>query len=819
VDSSEPENVAQLLADLEPGDLVASTEIIELCEKMQSTADPHLSAALREAAGELKSMITNGPGPDSRKILDALATRVSPAPVAQPDQDSEAESEPRTKEVSLPGDDTPVPDQEVLSSFISEAHDHLDAIEERILRLEKNADPELVDSIFRSIHTIKGTASFLGLEAINSLSHELESALDDVRSGSLAVTGDLVDVLLKGTDWLARAVAVTEDQASSGAVTTDALLSRVPEFDRIMQRVRQLRERREESTPPGEELITDELRERFIAETGDTLDGCERDLLELERDGGQLDLLENVLRAVHTIKGNAGFLGYGVVEELCMETESALQVLQSSGRRVRSADAGKMIRRIDALRGLLSPAAAESTDTGDEPRPLGEVLVAMGEATPDDIAEALQAQDKKLGEILVEQGLVSEDSIRRALSSQGRGAPGASTGPVVRREIRVDTAKLDGLFDLVGELITAESMLMADPIIASRSQDEEFRKNAVYLGKVTRELQQIAMSVRMIPLEGLFNKMRRLVRDLARKSEKPTDIRVTGQDTEMDRNVIEEIADPLVHIIRNAVDHGIEEASERSDAGKPKTGSLSLDAHYEGNEIWITVQDDGRGLDRDKILKRARERDLIDGDVSELSDPDVWKLIFAPGFSTAEKVTEISGRGVGMDVVRRNIEKLRGHVDVSSVKGEGTRVTLRIPLTLAIVDGVSARVGSLLCAFPIADILEFHKPVTEQISGSGGSRRMVRIRDGVIPIIELHDFFRIKGQKPDPAEGILILTRSGTRTAALLVDEIVGYTQVVVKPLPSFFGDRPGVAGCTLLGSGEVGLIVDSAELVQLVLE
>jgi two-component system chemotaxis sensor kinase CheA len=778
VESSDSINLGKLLADLEPGDLVASTEIIELCERSVGEAGVELSALLRRVTDELKSMIINGPAPDSRKTLDDLSARIRAITPEQSGPEPPAPDEARAH------------DAEVLSSFIAEAHDHLDLIEERILRLEKDGEPGLVDGIFRSIHTIKGTASFLGLAPISDLSHELESVLDDVRSGSLVVTGDLVDT------------------------------GRVPDFEEIMRRVRQFREHQEKTAASSDELITAEMKERFVAETADMLDGCERDLLELEKDGSQLDLLENVLRAVHTIKGNAGFLGYGEIEKLCMETESALQVLQSQGRKVRSVDAGGMIRRIDALREQLSPGPAESAEAQQGPRPLGELLVAMGEATPEDIAEALRAQDKKLGEILLEQGLVSEDGIRRALSSQGRGAPATGAGgPVVRREIRVDTAKLDGLFDLVGELITAESMLMADPVIAARAQDEEFRKNAVYLGKVTRELQQIAMSVRMIPLEGLFNKMRRLVRDLSRKAEKPTDIRVTGQDTEMDRNVIEEIADPLVHLIRNAIDHGMEPADARKKSGKPQTGSLSLDAHYEGNEIWITLQDDGRGLDRGKILERATARGLIDRDASELSDAEVWRLVFEPGFSTADQVTEISGRGVGMDVVRRNIEKLRGHVDVKSVKGQGTRVTLRIPLTLAIVDGVTARVGSLLCAFPIADILEFHKPQPEQISGSGGERRMVRIRDGVIPIVELHGFFRIDGRKPDPSDGILIVTRSANRTAALLVDEIVGYTQVVVKPLPSFFGDRPGVAGCTLLGSGEVGLIVDSADLIQHVLE
>jgi two-component system chemotaxis sensor kinase CheA len=328
-------------------------------------------------------------------------------------------------------------------------------------------------------------------------------------------------------------------------------------------------------------------------------------------------------------------------------------------------------------------------------------------------------------------------------------------------------------------------------------------------------MQEITMSVRMIPLEGLFNKMRRLVRDLARKFGKKINLTVIGQETEMDRNVIEEIADPLVHIIRNAIDHGIEDGETRKDGGKDDTGTVSLSAKYEGNEIWISIKDDGAGLDRKRILAKAEERELLKADAETLQDEEVWQFLFEPGFSTAAQVSEVSGRGVGMDVVKRNIESLRGKIDISSTLGGGTEIILKIPLTLAIIDGITLKVGNVLYAIPLGDILEFHKASDEQVTKTDARSEVLRLREEIIPVIKLHEFFQTQTEKIKVSDGILIITQGNGNKAALLVDEIEGYQQIVVKTLPTYLGSMRAISGCSIMGTGEVTLIIDTGSLLK----
>jgi two-component system chemotaxis sensor kinase CheA len=287
----------------------------------------------------------------------------------------------------------------------------------------------------------------------------------------------------------------------------------------------------------------------------------------------------------------------------------------------------------------------------------------------------------------------------------------------------------------------------------------------------------------------------------------------------MDRNVIEEISDPLVHIIRNAIDHGIEDADTRRANGKDKAGRISLSAKYEGNEIWLSVADDGSGLNREKILAKAAEKELIKGDAEAMSDTEIWQLVFEPGFSTADKVTEVSGRGVGMDVVKRNIEKLRGKIDIHSTIGAGSEFILKIPLTLAIIDGITVRVGSVLYALPIGDIVEFHKASEEEVTHPEEGREILRLRDAVIPIIKLFEFFNTNSERTGITEGILLVTQGAGRKAALLVDEIIGYQQIVVKALPQYLGAMRAISGCSIMGNGEVSLIIDTGSVLREVLE
>jgi two-component system chemotaxis sensor kinase CheA len=497
-----------------------------------------------------------------------------------------------------------------------------------------------------------------------------------------------------------------------------------------------------------EELISPEMIDSFISETNDLLDNVEDNLLEMEKDPSQsADLINDAFRAVHTVKGNAGFFGFADIEQSCMDIESVMDNVRKGKKEATNNLITTLLESVDSVRGLLkavgekgtSPADTErqqdsreggpesseqhaeqgetepvsaseaeeaetpteeqedqkedqsrpeiefiedvQVETDSDYKPLGDVLIEMGATTRDKIDHALDEQQKKLGEILVEKGVAQKEVVDKALQEQAKYQTEAkeSSYAVKRKDIRVDMSKLDRLFDLMGELITAEAMVVSHPELEGLDI-ENFHKAADEMSKITRSMQEITMGIRMIPLEGLFNKMRRLVRDLARKFDKKINLSISGQDTEMDRNVIEEISDPLVHIIRNSIDHGIEAREQREAAGKSPEGNIGLDAKYEGNEIWITVSDDGGGLHREKILAKAEKNDLLTGNPDEMSDSDVWQLIFEPGFSTADQVSEISGRGVGMDVVRRNIEKLRGKIDIASTPGKGTNMILKIPL-------------------------------------------------------------------------------------------------------------------------------------------
>jgi two-component system chemotaxis sensor kinase CheA len=380
--------------------------------------------------------------------------------------------------------------------------------------------------------------------------------------------------------------------------------------------------------------------------------------------------------------------------------------------------------------------------------------------------------------------------------------------------IRVDLKRLDKLINLVGELVIAESMVFR-VLTELLGNDNDLERKIHHLQRVSSELQDVAMSVRMIPLSATFKKMIRLIHDLSKKSSKKVDMKLIGEDTEVDKNVIEQINDPLVHIIRNSVDHGIETADERIAAGKPETGMITLEAKHEGGEVWISIIDDGHGLNRDKILNKAIERGLVSGDGSEMTDDDVFQLIFEPGFSTADKVTDISGRGVGMDVVKKNIEKLNGRIKVRSKAGHGTTISLRIPLTLAIIDGMLVKIGDSLFTVPLLAIRESIRGTDDMLIGLPDGNECINVRNEEIPIIKLYSCFRRSTEITEIKDGVLVIVEADGQKAALLVDEIVGQQEIVIKGLSTYLGAPKGISGCTVLGNGEVSLIIDISSLLS----
>ncbi|HUX40881.1 MAG TPA: chemotaxis protein CheA [Rectinemataceae bacterium] len=581
------------------------------------------------------------------------------------------------------------------------------------------------------------------------------------------------------------------------------------------------------------DLITLDMVQRFLAECADLVDGAEKFALGIDKGAHVGESINDIFRAVHTIKGNAGFFGYVLLEARCMDFEARLEGVRKGGQPADETFLASVMAFIDELRAAIghvdirepgrhrivanAPEAANPEHPGvpagpaspEEYRPLGQILVDMGAAAESDIQRALDTKNRPIGEMLVESGVAKPSDVAVALEVQRRSQ---AVEEVVRKEIRVDTTKLDKLFELVGELITAEAMVANSPDLAGLRLDD-FQKSFGNLNKISREIQETTMMIRMIPLEGLFQKMTRLVRDLSRKVDKPVDFHISGAETEMDKNVIEQISDPLVHILRNSLDHGVESKETRASAGKAAIGGLWLDARYEGSEIWISVRDDGNGLDREKIVAKAIERGLFQGDPATLPDDTVWGYIFEPGFSTAAKVTEISGRGVGLDVVRKNLERIRGQVEVRTERGRGTEFILKIPLTMAILDGITIKVGPGFYSIPLGDIIEFFKATPSQLTRTGESIS-VNLRGSILPLLKLGEIFGIGGAILDPESGIIIVVEAGDQRACLLIDEVVGNQQIVVKSISEYLGKVEGISGCSILGDGTVSFIIDTARLV-----
>jgi len=725
--------------------------------------------------------------------------------------------------------------EEFINLFIAEGHDLVDDAEAKLHYLDRGYDDDVINTIFRVFHSIKSTAASLNFSNIKKVTHEAETLLDIFRKEKINPEVEDMDILYQTCDCLRQLIASVEKQRTDKGFEEDTdivvndIKSCIENIHGDMETitVEEEADKGKDDTFFNEHLITSEMAEKYMSESIEIMDDVEEVLLALEKTPENIELINDIFRKVHSFKGNSGFFGFTKLEEEGSDMETFLDTMRKGESMINNNLISFMLGKVDIIRKRLTSIECSKFDERKsddnkkdeetaEYKPLGKILVEMGEVTEETIESALDRQKRKIGEILVEEGNVNGTAVENALTEQQRLMKGMdySSLSVRRKEIRVSTEKLDLMFDMVGELITAEAMVSQHPDISSLN-NEGLNKSINYLNKITRELQELSMNTRMIPLEATFTKMIRLVRDLARKSDKKVDLTITGQETEMDRNVIEEISDPLVHIIRNAVDHGIETTEGRKSKRKSETGNLFLDARYEGNEIWITIGDDGRGLDRENILAKARERGLVNGGTEELKDTDVWPLIFEPGFSTAEKVTEVSGRGVGMDVVKRNIEKLRGKVGISSYPDEGTEITLKIPLTMAILEGVTVKVGNNIYSLPTIDILEFFKIDESQINRIEDGRETIRIREDILPVIKLYDIFSISEAKEGLTEGIIIVIKSNTKTACLLIDEIIGNQQIVIKSLSSYIGDKRGLSGCSVMGNGDISLILDTGGLID----
>lgn len=594
-----------------------------------------------------------------------------------------------------------------------------------------------------------------------------------------------------------------------------------------------------ESLPEDADL---DLLAEFITESTDLISEAEEALLALESDPDDTESVGAVFRAFHTVKGVSAFLELTFITEMAHHAESLLSRVRDKEIRyaggyadltlggldmikqmidlVQDALGGSPLSKPEGYDNLLSllsdPEGAGISDESDEiattsavPR-VGDILVAEGKAEREKVEEVAAAQgDKPIGVEMVRSQAATVTDVAQALRTQER----IKGKPAIESSIRVSTNRLDRLIDMVGELVISHSIIAQDEVVTG-SNDHELSRKISRTGKIVRQMQDLSMSMRMVPLKATFNKMARLVRDVARKVGKNVNLVTEGEETEIDRNMVDVINDPLMHMVRNSVDHGIEMPKVREEMGKSRSGTVKLSAYHSAGKVVVEIEDDGKGLPRDLIFAKAKERGLV-SDEASLSDREIFKLIFEPGFSTAETVTDVSGRGVGMDVVKRNIDSLRGQVEIDSEEGKGSVFKMSLPLTLAIIDGIVIRVRSQTYIIPTVSIVTSLKPEAEQLSMVLAQGEMLSLHGDLFPLFRLTDLFSI--EKTDQASDnnlVVIIEDANEKRAGLIIDELIGRQQIVIKSLGETMKDIPGISGGAIMPNGQVGLILDIGGIV-----
>ncbi|MDY6842557.1 MAG: chemotaxis protein CheA [Thermodesulfobacteriota bacterium] len=580
-----------------------------------------------------------------------------------------------------------------------------------------------------------------------------------------------------------------------------------------------------------------EILKDFIIESLENLGTIEVNLMDLEQCPDDLETINSIFRAFHTIKGVSSFLNLSKINKVAHSTEGILDKARNREINIEETIIDIILESVDLLKKMIE-GVREGLENGVSLDSEVDIIPLLNHI--DEInSRAEQVGDKRVGEILIQKGTIATDDLEDGLERQ-RKEPGKKIGEILVEErraeskevisalrdqkkygrhhidlhVKVDTKKLDSLVDLTGELVIAQSMLKQNQDILALN-DQGVSQNLNQLTQITSNLQTTAMSMRMVPIRDTFQKMVRLVRDLAKHSGKEVLLDMSGEDTEIDRNVVEELYEPMVHMIRNAVDHGLETPEEREKTGKERCGTIHLRAYYRGGNVIVEIKDDGRGLNKDRIIEKARSANLIT-DETKMTESEMYNLIFQPGFSTAEKVTDISGRGVGMDVVKKSIEKLRGRVEINSRPTQGSTFVIRLPLTLAIIEGMLVRVGEERYIIPALAILESFKPDKSQYFTVEGKGEMIMSRGNLIPLIRLDWLFGLKGNSVHPWDGLVVAVEHEDEPLCLLLDELLGKEDIVIKNLGESIKNIKGIAGGAIMGDGKVGLILDMAGIFEL---
>lgn len=651
-------------------------------------------------------------------------------------------------------------------TFFDEADELLADMEQHLLLLDPDApDVEQLNAIFRAAHSIKGGAATFGFTVLQETTHLLENLLDGARRAEMSLSTDIINLFLETKDIMQEQLDAYKSSRDPDADS----------FEYICAALRQLALDVQQAREPAADLhvVTDESAQTVAAPAAPVagkggmrvrLSGLKPQEVPVMLE--ELGNLGDIVDPVQTEDSVEATLVTTVTEDdiiavLCF----VLEPEQISFTQTTAPAAAEPVAAPVAVAAPVVPAA---------PRP-APVLTAVPDSEPP--------------------------------------KPRAPKAPE-STSIRVAVEKVDQLINLVGELVITQSMLAQRSDLLDPVAHSDLLNSMGQLERNARDLQESVMSIRMMPMEYVFSRFPRLVRDLASKLNKQIELTLLGSSTELDKSLIERIIDPLTHLVRNSLDHGVETPDVRIANGKPATGNLTLSAEHQGGNICIEVVDDGAGLNRERIIAKALSQGM---NVSEsMSDEDVGMLIFAPGFSTAEKVTDVSGRGVGMDVVKRNIQEMGGHVEIHSQQGKGTTIRILLPLTLAILDGMSVKVGKEVFILPLNAVMESLQPLAEDLHPLAGGERVLQVRGEYLPLVELYNVFEVEAAKTEATQGIVVILQSAGRRYALLVDQLIGQHQVVVKNLESNYRKVPGISAATILGDGSVALIVDVSALQAL---
>ncbi len=764
----------------------------------------------------------------------------------------------RGKEVSEEPKNVILADEAIMNEFLVRQVDTLLDIEDELLNMEENPNDEDLEDLKRVFHTLKGESGLLGFTDVAELCHATE---DMIQRESII---DCIDRMLMVKDWLqarfkqesedAEApVPVAEVIAALTVTPSETVDKSVPDTPPILVEVENYTTK---NLLEGDaELVGD-----FIQEAYEHLSASEAHLLTLESNPNETEALNAVFRAFHTIKGLAGFIELDHVKIMAHKAENLLDMVRKGELKLEGGIMDLVFDSVDMMKRLVDGVTEALGSDGylvvvdDLPLLMGRLMaITDGEALAVEAVASTEesavvakseppAKPKSRGFIPLgkmkkmqptkeaAQAVAKMQPAAKMESVPVKPAPPTPTAksapkapktdvkraPIKMKEaVRVDAERLDILIETIGELVIAESMVSQSPELQG-NLSVKLAKEMDHLDKICRELQEIGMSLRMVPIKPVFQKMARLVRDVSKKQGRKVDFVMSGEDTELDKNVVDRIGDPLVHMVRNAVDHGIEpNPATRVAAGKPEHGRVELRAYHKGGSICIEIEDDGRGLNKEAILAKAVSKGLI-REGENISDRDIYNLIFEPGFSTAQKVTEISGRGVGMDVVRRGIEELRGNVEITSSPGKGSTFCIKLPLTLAIIEGMVIVVGGEHYIIPTLSVVRLVRPRPQDISHVFDKGEMLAFEGTHLPLFRLHGLFDVKDAKSHPEDAVVVVVEEEGRKVALLADELIGQQSIVIKTLGEMVQGTEGVAGGAIMSDGSVALIVDVAGLVRL---